>query len=52
MKVVADTNSGQNRIVDENIEQQTNTVEVFVTTLDTQLSNIEKIDLIKIDVEG
>jgi FkbM family methyltransferase len=52
MKVVAQTNSGQNRIVDENIEQQANIVEVFVTTLDNQLRKIEKIDLIKIDVEG
>ena len=52
MKVVAEANSGQNRIIDENIEPQSSTIEVYVTTLDEQLKNVDQIDLIKIDVEG
>ncbi len=55
MTQVIDSNSGQNRIVN-GVGQlppgQHQQIKVKVTTLDKQLENLEKIDLIKIDVEG
>lgn len=52
MSVVTETNSGQNRIVENSLVNNHHTVEVLVTTLDNQLKDVENIDLIKIDVEG
>jgi FkbM family methyltransferase len=51
MTSVKASNSGQNRIIDEN-EVAENTVRIKIVKLDEQLANIEQIDLIKIDVEG
>ena len=53
MEVVFEGNSGQNRIVEKTEKEPgKKMVQVNVTTLDKQLGNIKKIDLIKIDVEG
>ncbi|MBV9963277.1 MAG: FkbM family methyltransferase [Parafilimonas sp.] len=52
---VIESNSGQNRIVhraDKSQSLQHEVVSIKVTSLDKQFENLEKIDLIKIDVEG
>lgn len=53
MAIVRDSNSGQNRIIENDKEvKNDNIVTVKVTRLDTMFADAEKIDLIKIDVEG
>lgn len=55
MTQVIESNSGQNRIVNDPDQLQSSqyrNVKVKVTRLDKQLEMVEKIDLIKIDVEG
>lgn len=53
MEVTLESNSGQNRIVEKSERKSgKKTEQVMVTTLDKQLNNVKKIDLIKIDVEG
>ena len=50
---VISTNSGQNRIVQDNALHSTKEVTVVkIVTLDEQLKDVGKIDLVKIDVEG
>ena len=55
MTEVIESNSGQNRMINDVSKLQSSqyhNVNVKVTSLDKQLANAEKIDLIKIDVEG
>jgi FkbM family methyltransferase len=53
MTPVNKSNSGQNKIIDTKTGSAVpDSITVKVTTLDAQLKNVEKIDLIKIDVEG
>lgn len=53
MSVINEENSGQNRIINgrEKLSED-GIVKIKVTTLDKQLGEVRKIDLIKIDVEG
>lgn len=50
MQTVLESNSGQNRIINNGNNNES--VKVKVCVLDDQLKNLEKIDFIKIDVEG
>jgi FkbM family methyltransferase len=53
MTHVSKSNSGQNQILNSvNQKDAADRVKVRITSLDTQLSAIDAIDLIKIDVEG